>query len=154
VVIAMKRQAGFTLIEAMVVMAIMIILASVGLPAMQDMIVNQRIKTTTSDLFSSILRARSEAIKRNTDVSMVPATNWSTGWTIPSPNAGEPALLSLTTRSSVTVAAPAAGITFTPAGRIRGTSTATFNVSSTSGTPRCISIDLGGRPNVQPHSCS
>ncbi len=150
----MKRQAGFTLIETMVVVAIIIILAGVGVPAMQDLIVNQRIKSTTSDLFASILRARSEAIKRNTDISMNPSTNWSTGWTIPSPTAGEPALLSLTTRSSITVAGPASGITFTSAGRIRGTSNVTFNVSASRGTPRCITIDLGGRPNVQPHSCS
>lgn len=150
----MKRQAGFTLIETMVVVAIIIVLAGVGVPAMQDLIVNQRIKSTTSDLFASILRARSEAIKRNTDISMNPSSNWSTGWTIPSPTAGQPALLSLTTRSSITVAGPAGGITFTSAGRLRGASNVTFDVSGSRGTPRCITIDLGGRPNVQPHSCS
>lgn len=150
----MKRQAGFTLIESMVVVVIIIVLAGIGLPAMQEMVVNQRIKTTTSDLFSSILRARSEAIKRNTDVSMTPSTNWSTGWTIASPTAGEPALLNLTTRSSVTVSGPNAGLTFTSAGRVKGTSTVKFNVSSTKGTPRCITIDLGGRPNVQNKPCA
>ncbi len=150
----MKRQAGFSLIEIMVVVAVMVVLAGVGVPAMQEMVVNQRIKTTTSDLFSSILRARSEAIKRNTDVSMTPSASWNTGWTIPSPNAGEPALLNLSTRSSIVVAGPANGITFSSAGRLKGTGNVTFNVSSTKGTPRCITIDLGGRPNVQPHSCS
>lgn len=150
----MKRQAGFSLIEIMIVIAITIVLAGVGVPAMQEMVVNQRIKTTTSDLFASILRARSEAIKRNTNISMNPSTDWSTGWTIPSPTAGEPALLTLSTRSSITVAGPTAGITFTSAGRLTGASNVSFNVSSTKGTPRCITIDLGGRPNVQPHSCS
>jgi len=150
----MKRQAGFSLIEIMIVVAIMIVLAGVGVPAMQEMVVNQRIKSATSDLFASILRARSEAIKRNVNVSMNPSTSWSTGWTVPSPVAGEPALLNLSNRASITIAGPANGITFTPAGRLTGTSNVTFSVSATKGTPRCITIDLGGRPNVQPHSCS
>lgn len=149
----MKRQSGFSLVELMAVVAVLIVLAGVGLPSMTQMIVNQRIKTTSSDLFASILRTRSEAIKRNTDVSMTPTTNWSTGWTIPSPNAGEPALATFVTRSSIVVNGPAGGITFTSAGRLKGNANPTFNVSSTQGTPRCITIDLGGRPNVQPKSC-
>lgn len=149
----MKRQAGFSLVELMTVVAILIILAGVGVPAMTQLVVNQRIKTTSSDLFASILRARSEAIKRNTDVSMNPTTSWSAGWTIPSPNAGEPALASFVTRSSIVVTGPAGGITFTSSGRLKGATNPTFNISSTQGTPRCITIDLGGRPNVQPKSC-
>jgi type IV fimbrial biogenesis protein FimT len=149
----MKRQSGFGLVEMMAVVAIIIILAAVGMPAMQDMIINQRVKSTSSDLFTTILRARSEAIKRNTDVSINPATSWNTGWIIPSPNAGEPDLASFSTRSSITVAGPQAGITFTAAGRVKGAANPQFSVTSTNGKSRCITVDLGGRPNVQPKPC-
>jgi type IV fimbrial biogenesis protein FimT len=149
----MKRQAGFGLIEMMAVVAIIIVLAGLGAPAMQEMVVNQRVKSTTSDLFTSILRARSEAIKRNTDVRITPSTSWSTGWTIPSPNAGEPALASFTARSSVTVSGPADDVVFNSAGRVRSASTPQFTVSASSGKARCVTIDLGGRPNVQDKPC-
>ncbi|WP_051293547.1 GspH/FimT family pseudopilin [Pseudoduganella violaceinigra] len=149
----MERQSGFTLIEMMVTVGIILILASVGVPAMQDFITNQRIKSTTNDLFSSLLRARSEAIKRNADVKMTPSTSWETGWAILSPNTGEPVLASFSTRSSVKVTGPNGGVTFTPAGRVKGAGNLQFNVSATNGKPRCITVDLGGRPNVQAKSC-
>jgi type IV fimbrial biogenesis protein FimT len=149
----MKRQAGFGLIEMMTVVAIIIILAGVGLPAMSDMVVNQRVKTTSSDLFTSILRARSEAIKRNTDVRISPTTNWSTGWTIPSPVDGEPALASFSTRSAITVTGPEGDVVFTSAGRIRGAGNPQFSISADNGKARCITIDLGGRPNLQNKPC-
>ncbi len=149
----MKRQNGFGLPEMMLVVVVMGVLAAVGMPAMQDFITNQRLKSTSSDLFTSILRARSEAIKRNKDVTITPTTNWSKGWSIPSPNAGEPALATFTTRSAVTVTGPAAGVTFTAAGRVKGTTNPQFSLTSSTGKTSCIKIDLGGRPNVQPTSC-
>ncbi|KRB84164.1 GspH/FimT family pseudopilin [Duganella sp. Root198D2] len=149
----MKRQSGFGLTEMMLVVVIVGILASVGMPAMQDFISNQRLKSTSSDLFTSILRARSEAIKRNKDVTISPAANWNTGWTIPSPNAGEPVLASFATRQAITVTGPASGVTFTAAGRVKGTSSPQFSITSSTGKASCINIDLGGRPNVKPTSC-
>jgi len=149
----MKRQCGFGLPEMMLVVVVMGILAAVGMPAMQDFITNQRLKSTSSDLFTTILRARSEAIKRNKDVTITPTTNWNTGWTIPSPNAGEPALASFTTRSAITVAGPAAGVTFTASGRVKNSTNPQFSLTSSTGKASCIKIDLGGRPNVQPRSC-
>jgi type IV fimbrial biogenesis protein FimT len=149
----MKRQYGFGLSEMMLAVLIAGILAAVGMPAMQNFISNQRLKSTSTDLFTSILRARSEAIKRNRDVTIAPSTNWNTGWTIPSPNAGEPVLATFTTRPAITVTGPAAGVTFTAAGRVKGDSNPQFSISSTTGKASCISIDLGGRPNVQPKSC-
>lgn len=149
----MKRQNGFGLPEMVLVVFIIGILAAIGMPAMQDFISNQRLKSTSSDLFTSILRARSEAIKRNKDVTISPATNWNKGWSIPSPNAGEPALATFVTRPSITVTGPAAGVTFTAAGRVRGDSNPQFSITSTTGRASCINIDLGGRPNVQSKSC-
>ncbi|WP_342116140.1 GspH/FimT family pseudopilin [Pseudoduganella sp. OTU4001] len=149
----MKREAGFGLIEMMAVVAIIIVLAGLGVPSMQEMVVNQRMKSTTSDLFTTILRARSEAIKRNADVRITPSTNWNTGWTIPSPNPGEPALASFSTRSNLTITGPSADLVFTSAGRIRGASNPQFNIAAKNGKARCITIDLGGRPNIQNKSC-
>jgi type IV fimbrial biogenesis protein FimT len=133
--------------------AIIVILAGVGVPAMQEFVVNQRIKSTAGDLFTSILQARSEAIKRNADVTIAPSTSWSTGWTIPNPTAGQPALVSFTTRSAISVTGPAAGVTFNSSGRVKGEANPQFSVSADKGKPRCITIDLGGRPNVQQKSC-
>ncbi|WP_426338333.1 GspH/FimT family pseudopilin [Pseudoduganella sp. S-14] len=149
----MKRQSGFGLPEMLMVVVVIGILAALGAPAMQDFIANQRLKSTSSDLFTSILRARSEAIKRNKDVSISPSTNWNTGWSIPSPNAGEPALAIFVTRPSITVAGPAAGVTFTAAGRVKGDANPQFSLTASTGKASCIRIDLGGRPNVQPTSC-
>lgn len=149
----MKRQHGFGLPETMFVVLLVSVLAAIGMPSMQEFIANQRMKSTSSDLFTSILRARSEAIKRNKDVSVTPSTNWNTGWTIPSPNAGEPILASFMGRPSVEVTGPAAGVTFTPAGRVKGDSNPQFSIKASTGKASCITIDLGGRPNVQPKSC-
>jgi type IV fimbrial biogenesis protein FimT len=149
----MKRQTGYGLTEILLAFVIASVLAAIGMPAMQEFLTNQRLKSTSTDLFTSILRARSEAIKRNKDVTLAPATNWNTGWTIPSPNAGEPALATFTTRPKIEVAGPGGGVTFTAAGRVKGDAGPQFSIRAANGKASCITIDLGGRPNVQPKPC-
>lgn len=148
----MKRAGGFTLVEMMVVVSIVIVLTGVGVPAMQDFIANQRVKSAASELFSDILQARSEAIKRNTDVTLAPAGSWNQGWSVASPVAGEPDLVAHGPLGSVSITGPLT-LTYTPEGRVRGGSSPAFSFSSASGKPRCLTVDLGGRPNVQPKAC-
>jgi type IV fimbrial biogenesis protein FimT len=148
----MKTQRGFGLVESMVVVAIIVILAGAAAPAMQQFVANQRLKSAASDLFTDILRARSEAIKRNADITLSPSGDWSKGWTIPSPTNGNPALQSHAALSYVTINGPAS-LTYTAAGRVRGAANPTFNVSATNGSVRCITVDLGGRPSVQSKPC-
>jgi type IV fimbrial biogenesis protein FimT len=76
-------ERGFTVIELMIAIAIMGILLAIALPNFQQMIAGQRVRGANSDMFSALLLARSEAIKRNSSVNVVPsASGWGGGWTV------------------------------------------------------------------------
>src|SRR3989338_3593085 len=57
-----RQQAGVTMIELMIVIAIAAILASIAAPSFSDFINNTRLTSTMSQLTSDLNRARSEAI--------------------------------------------------------------------------------------------
>ena len=74
---------GFTLPEVLIVGAVLAVLLAAGAPHLGDFMRNQRVKTASFDLFSSLVLARSEAITRNTRVTVAPAGgSWANGWTI------------------------------------------------------------------------
>lgn len=77
-----KTVAGFTLIELMVVIAIAGIISVIALPTYRDMIKNNCLTSNVNMLVSSIQQARSEAIKRRTDVTISANPDWSSGWQV------------------------------------------------------------------------
>jgi type IV fimbrial biogenesis protein FimT len=85
----MKRKTtGFTLIELMVTIAVAVILLSIGIPGFQEMLTTNRTATVSNEFVTSMSIARSEAIKRHTNV-VVTATNgsdtnneWGPGWKV------------------------------------------------------------------------
>lgn len=84
-----QRQAGVTMIEVMIVVAIAAILASIAAPSFSDFIDNTRLTSTMSQLSSDLNRARSEAIKRNSwilvcarSTNTACGTNWGNGWLV------------------------------------------------------------------------
>lgn len=70
-----KRILGFTLIELVVTMAVAAILITVAVPAMRTFIQNGRINTQINDLKGDLSLARSEAIKRRTNVGICKSVN-------------------------------------------------------------------------------
>lgn len=146
---------GFTLPELLAVVAIISILGAVAAPSMSSLIANQRVRSAGSELLQSLTRARSEAIKRNMEVSLNPAsgTTWQGGWRIPNPSdTGNPI--------EVHGAVPGATITgpttvvYQANGRVRGSDPITFDVSaSNAGMHRCVVVDLSGRPYQKREAC-
>lgn len=83
--------AGFTLIELLVVVALVAILQSLAAPALSGMVNSLRLTTSVNSLFSSLLLARSEAIKRNsravvcksaTGDACITSGGWEQGWIV------------------------------------------------------------------------
>lgn len=75
------RQQGFTLVELVVAMAVLIALATVAIPAFQTSIGNAQIRTVAESIHSGLQQARMEAIKRNARVKFTLQTNsaWQIG---------------------------------------------------------------------------
>ena len=58
-----RQNTGFSLIELMVVIAIVAVLLTLGLPSFQSSLRSNRIATTSTELLASLALARSEAVR-------------------------------------------------------------------------------------------
>ena len=78
------KTQGFTLVELIIAVAIMAIFAAIAVPNYRDGVINNRLSTAATSLYSGLTLARSEAIKRNADVRMQipPGADWQDGWEI------------------------------------------------------------------------
>jgi type IV fimbrial biogenesis protein FimT len=82
-----SSECGFTLIEALVALTILVILAGMGSASFSWFNQTTRIRAAAFDLVADLDFARSEAVKRNADVIVAPsalgtATSWNNGWTV------------------------------------------------------------------------
>jgi len=145
-------DAGFTLIELLIVMAIVAVMASIAVPSMRSFMDSQVVKAPASDLYSSLALARSEAIKRNAAVDLVPsAADWAQGWQVRVQSGGV-VLRVQESYPRVAIAASQAGtLTYGGNGRLV-TSAILFRVTvpgNTEARMRCVAVDVSGRPNVR-----
>jgi len=152
------RHAGFTIIELMTTIVILAILVAIAVPSFNDLILSTRIKGAASDIYGALTLARSEAIKRNSNVTIGPLTVsglWSDGWQV---LVGTTVVATHGPLSNLKVECPGGTpctqtLTYARSGRLTsGTVTLNIDLSSPP-TPRrvpmrCVNVDLGGRINV------
>lgn len=150
---------GFTLIELMVVVAVLVVLSTVAAPSFSTFILGQRVKTASFDLASSMLLARSEAIKRNTDVTIAPAdsgSGWAGGWKVTVTAASVTTTLSeQAAYAGLTIAGPSspASVVYQGSSGRPAAGKATFQVSGGDAS-RCVSVDLSGMTTTRTGACS
>ena len=62
------KQAGFTMVELMIVIAVIAILTAIAVPNIISWLPNYRAKAAARDVISNFQKAKMEAVKRNRDV--------------------------------------------------------------------------------------
>jgi len=70
-----RHSNGFTLLELMVTLVIATLLVTVAIPSFIGLIKKNRISTYTNNLVTSLALARSEAVKRGTQISLCASNN-------------------------------------------------------------------------------
>jgi len=83
------KQNGFTLVELMITVSIAAILASLAVPSFNEAMVNSKLNSLANSFVASAQLARSEAIKRNTTVTLCASSDgnscsgdWKNGWVV------------------------------------------------------------------------
>lgn len=91
------RHGGFTLLELMVTVGIAAILGMMAAPSLRDFVIRNRSSAASNEFMGGVLRARTEAVSRNSCVTMCASTTttasppscsgatqtaWGTGWIV------------------------------------------------------------------------
>lgn len=172
-------QRGFTLYELAFTLALIAIIAGLGLPAFDGLVARSRMHTEIDALFHAIHRARNESIMRRRVVSLCPSRDgvsctpgrdWSSGWILfanrdrdepPRVDPGEPLLRVHGIAPGIRITANRLGFTLR-ATQLRATN-GTFVVCDEAGrvAPRALVVSYTGRPRVasqtprgEPYACA
>ena len=160
-----KANAGFTLYELMVTMAVASIIISFGVPGFQNYIQSSRSVTHTNDLVTALNLGRSEATRRGSPIDLCASTDaatcsgsndWSTGWIARTP-AGD-VLRTWPARSggAAVLTSNVSSVRFQARGSLAGGVTPQMTMQlpkCTNNGRRVITVNIAGRIAVNRMAC-
>jgi len=162
-----RRTAGFTMIEMAVTMTIFAILVTLGVPAMNTWIRNNKVRTVSDSLQNGLRLAQAESLRRSRQVvfaltnsttptqkplpAVVNGTAWAI-WTVPSmtnaadetPMFIQSGVLSNASTNVQVISNGTAAVCFNSVGRL--TSNASANVTAITGGAICTQPTVGTPP--------
>lgn len=133
------------------VIVMLAVLVTLAAPSMRDMLIATQVRGAASDIYESVILARSEAIKRSASVDVVPTGgDWATGWSV---MAGATVIETRDAAPNVTITPNTTGnVTYKLDGRV-STAVRSLTVSTTVAShpvaARCVVIDASGRASVK-----
>ena len=150
-----KCDKGFTLIEVMVTVVVLVIVVTIGVPNFVNLLERNRVVATANDLLGSLQLARSEAVRLNTTAQVCSSSNgqscsggWADGWIVIRDNVV--IRVSSAVPPQVSISGPAS-IVFESAGNVELSNLSdelSFEVSS-NGFERCVNLIVSGRAEVE-----
>ena len=152
-----RRAYGFTLIELLTVLAVIAISLTLAVPSFSSVVANQSVRTVAWNLYTTMVLARNEAIKRNKTVTLSPkGDGWEAGWTIT--DSADVTIADFGPVNKVDVKGPGS-VLFGRSGRPTWSDgEPPFEISAAeiaSIDERCLGLDLSGRPYLEKKpSCS
>jgi len=146
----MKKQAGFTLIELLAVITVLGVMVSLAVPSFTNMIDRNNTLSVANDLLADIQLARSEAIKRDTTVTIFPTgAGWANGWQATT-FMGDIILTREAAKKGLTISA-GGGISFNGTGRSTFGGVQKFEIRKGDCSNGCkydVTLSLTGQPKV------
>jgi type IV fimbrial biogenesis protein FimT len=149
----MVAMRGFTIVEMIVAIGVLCIVIALAGPAMSGMITTQQVRSASQDVYASLTIARSEALTRNTSVTVEPLLgDWAKGWTVT--DAGGTVLRRQDAYPRITLSGPAR-VVFNGDGRPDSIATPFSFAASNLDTPnhRCVRLRLNGRSSISSGGC-
>ena len=148
-------QHGFTLIELMVVVAILVVVLGVVAPGFRTFLDGQQVKSMAYDLTTDLLLARSEALKRNASVSIARnGSSWNDGWATAAAATNDRISTRNASAFAVAVSGAPASITFDVNGRVSSPTAEVRITLTSSGASRCVELGLSGRARSTVGACT
>jgi len=150
---------GFTLIELLVSLTVLAIIAFAAAPSFSSLVAAQRVRNTTLDLSAAMTLARSEAVKRNSSVTVsvtaAASSDWASGWTV---TAGTEKVRSYGPYNGISITASAGNSLSVGNDGRPETGSLTFQVapswSSQTGSTSCVQVSATGRVAVVSGACT
>lgn len=157
----MGKEKGFTLIELMVTVAVLVIVLSIAIPSFSNMLLNNRISTTAYEVQAAMQLARSEAVQRKRVVTLCRANaaftkcedgkDWTQGWLLV---AGDDVLNIWQSKSGLDVNGPSTSISFLGNGMSQGDSeVGVQGQDCPNGVQHKVQVNSMGRIRLEKSTC-